>query len=139
MSPTPTPDRPTVQLLHELPDGSHHVDWMIAQDPRGRGPLVTFRVPQRVDALDVGQRLEAVRIADHRPAYLTYEGPVSGQRGTVRRLARGAVARLDQQPDEWQMEVRWEVPPGGSRHQRLRVKRQGPDSDAWAVEALQAT
>ena len=69
---------------------------MIAQDPRGRDPLVTFRVPQRVDELHAGQRLEAARIADHRPAYLTYEGPVSGDRGTVRRLARGTVVRLDE-------------------------------------------
>jgi hypothetical protein len=137
MSPASTQGRPTVQLLHELPDGSRHVDWMIAQDPRGRDPLVTFRVQQRVDELHAGQRLEAVRIADHRPAYLTYEGPVSGKRGTVSRLARGTVARLDERPDGWGMEVRWEVPPARSRRQRLRVTRQGSDGDAWAVEALE--
>jgi hypothetical protein len=106
---------------------------MIAQDPRGRDPLVTFRVQQRVDELHAGQRLEAVRIADHRPAYLTYEGPVSGDRGTVRRLARGSVTRLDQRPDGWRMEVRWEVP---QRPQSLAVTRQGPEEDAWMVEAL---
>jgi hypothetical protein len=133
MSPASTQARPTVQLLHELPDGSRHVDWMIAQDPRGRDPLVTFRVQQRVDELHAGQRLEAVRIADHRPAYLTYEGPVSGDRGTVRRLARGSVTRLDQRPDGWRMEVRWEVP---QRPQSLAVTRQGPEEDAWMVEAL---
>ncbi|MHC4969814.1 MAG: hypothetical protein ACYTF4_14535 [Planctomycetota bacterium] len=137
MSPASTQARPTVQLLHELPDGSRHVDWMIAQDPRGRDPLVTFRVPQRVDELHAGQRLEAVRIADHRPAYLTYEGPISGDRGTVRRLARGTVVRLDERPDEWRLEVRWEAPPGLARLQRLAVTRQAPEGDAWAVEALE--
>lgn len=33
----------------------------------------------------------ARRIGDHRIAYLTYEGPVSGDRGTVRRVDSGAV------------------------------------------------
>ncbi len=137
MSPALTQARPTVQLLHELPDGSHHVDWLSAQDPRGLDPLVTLRVQRRVDELRAGQRLEALRIADHRPAYLTYEGPVSGDRGTVRRLARGTVARLDERPDGWCMEVCWDVPPGRSRPQRLAVTRQGPEGDVWAVEALE--
>ena len=133
MSPAPIQDCPTVQLLHELPDGSRHVDWMLAQDPRGRDPLVTFRVPRRVDELRPGETLEAVRIADHRSAYLTYEGPVSGDRGTVTRLASGRVAVLDEQPDGWHLEVRWEAP---LRSQRLRVTRQAAAGDAWTVEAL---
>jgi hypothetical protein len=127
---------PTVQLLHELPDGSRHVDWMIAQDPRGRNPLVTFRVPQRVDDLPAGRRIEAVRIADHRPQYLTYEGPVPGDRGTVRRLVRGTAALLDQGPEGWRLEVCWEGAPGGTGRQHLRLTRQGPRSDAWTIEVL---
>jgi hypothetical protein len=133
MSPAPAQDCPTVQLLHELPDGSRHVDWMLAQDPRGRNPLVTFRVRQRVDALPPGRRLKAVRIADHRPAYLTYEGPVSGDRGTVTRLAAGRIVAVDVEPDGWRLEVRWETPP---RSQRLRVTRRSANDDAWTVAAL---
>jgi hypothetical protein len=30
-----------------------------------------------------------VKLADHRPAYLEYEGPISGGRGSVRRVATG--------------------------------------------------
>jgi len=37
-----------------------------------------------------GETVAAERLADHRRAYLTYEGPVSGDRGTVRRVASGA-------------------------------------------------
>ncbi|MCH8345245.1 MAG: hypothetical protein IH983_14845, partial [Planctomycetes bacterium] len=66
MSQPPTPARRTIQLLHSLADGSRHVDWLIAQDPRGREPLITFRVGQRIDQLTVGQQLTARRIADHR-------------------------------------------------------------------------
>lgn len=32
--------------------------------------------------------------SDHRKAYLTYEGPVSGERGRVRRVAEGEVEVL---------------------------------------------
>jgi len=35
--------------------------------------------------------IEAVRIGDHRLHYLDYEGPVSGNRGQVRRADRGSV------------------------------------------------
>jgi hypothetical protein len=33
--------------------------------------------------------IEAMALADHRPIYLDYEGPVSGNRGTVRRWDAG--------------------------------------------------
>lgn len=33
--------------------------------------------------------LRAIQIANHRQAYLTYEGPISGQRGEVRRVDSG--------------------------------------------------
>jgi hypothetical protein len=36
-----------------------------------------------------GAGLPARPLADHRLAYLDYEGPISGDRGTVRRLDRG--------------------------------------------------
>ncbi len=36
-----------------------------------------------------GRDLAAARLADHRLAYLDYEGPVSGDRGVVRRVAAG--------------------------------------------------
>ena len=75
----------TVLLEHCLGDGSSHFDWMIE---RG-GRLITFRVRARID-LGV-ERFEAERIEDHRAAYLTYEGPVLGGRGEVRRVAAGNV------------------------------------------------
>lgn len=74
----------TVILRHDCPDGSHHFDWMI---DAGEG-LTTFRVRERIDGpgLDV---FEAERLADHRRAYLDYEGEISGGRGFVTRVARG--------------------------------------------------
>lgn len=82
-----------VLLLHELPDGSSHFDWMIEREGDGVRTLVTFRVFTRIDLLDGGSFL-AERIGDHRVLYLTYEGPVGakGEWGTVRRIAAGRAA-----------------------------------------------
>jgi hypothetical protein len=44
--------------------------------------------------------LEAVRLPDHRPAYLDFEGPVSGDRGHVKRIDRGDYEIVDESP-EW--------------------------------------
>lgn len=101
---------------------------MIAQDPRGREPLVTFRIDERLDALAAGAHLRAERAPDHRPAYLSHEGPISGDRGEVRRLAAGLVTDQRRGPDGWQLEVRWH----GGPAQRLRLRRQ--DGEAWRIE-----
>ncbi len=43
----------------------------------------------RLDAPPASEPVRAVRVPDHRLPYLDYEGQVSGNRGTVRRLDRG--------------------------------------------------
>jgi hypothetical protein len=107
---------------------------MIAQDPRGAEPLVTFRLAGRVDELGGGGVLAAQRLGDHRPAYLTFEGPVPGNRGNVRCLIRGLVVRWERQPEAWRIEVAWDSPGGTPRPQRLRLERIG-GGEAWRVEA----
>lgn len=84
-----------VLLRHDLPDGSWHYDWMLDLPGAdggagGRGGLVTFRVLERPETVGVGGVIAGERLADHRRVYLTYEGEVSGGRGRVTRLARGA-------------------------------------------------
>lgn len=121
-------ERPTVQLLHELPDGTHHVDWMFAQDSRGAGPLTSFRMPRRLESLDEGG-MSVRRVPDHRSEYLTYEGEVSAGRGRVRRLAEGVIDGDTTGAAPWLVEVRWLDGPS----QRLRV---APDhGDVWRIEA----
>lgn len=104
------PERPTcpvAQLLHTLPDGSAHVDLLLAPAPRRCVALVTFRLPRRVDDLRPGDRLEARRIADHRRRYLVYEGPVSRNRGVVKRLARGFACWDLAAEDRLRLRVAW--------------------------------
>lgn len=77
-----------VLLRHALPDGSWHYDWMVEDPVAPGGGLITFRVDAGV-AWPPVRGFEAVRLSAHRRAYLTYEGAVSGGRGTVTRVARG--------------------------------------------------
>jgi hypothetical protein len=46
----------------------------------------------------LGTACRAVRIADHRPLYLDYEGPVSADRGVVNRIAEGEYAGIEDLP-----------------------------------------
>jgi hypothetical protein len=93
----------TVLLLHERPDGTSHLDWMIQREgdsavgagaanrsTDGEPALLTFRVAVRIDSGEWGCFL-AEQIGEHRAAYLSYEGPVPGGRGRVSRVAEGEV------------------------------------------------
>jgi len=91
-----------VLLRHDLPGGDFHFDWLIDAGA-GRG-LITFRLGQRFDLgrqVDLGDRRSfvAARLADHRRRYLDFEGPISGGRGRVVRLAHGSVRVLAEQAD----------------------------------------
>ncbi len=110
-----------VLLEHSLPDGSKHYDWMIhppaiqgfaARNDGGepiRGlhnapepddndrVLLTFRILERIDRPDCDSFV-ADQLEPHRYAYLKYQGPVSGNRGTVRRLAGGIVRKVEHLP-----------------------------------------
>jgi DNA polymerase Ligase (LigD) len=60
------------------------------------GQLRTWAIVAPI-AFDVD--LPARDLADHRLAYLDYEGPVSGNRGSVRRVERGEYQVLAWTPD----------------------------------------
>ncbi len=136
--------RPTVLLQHDLPDGASHVDWMIARDCGPSSLLRTFRCPLRIDGLASGQAIEIEAIGDHRRAYLDYEGPISGDRGWVRRLRRGVVTvqpPVDLVSGALELTVTWQPEhdgPDGShcvqQQLQLRCGRRG----RWIVRRVPA-
>jgi hypothetical protein len=69
-----------VVLTHDYP--LLHWDFMLEHGKK----LRTWRLAQRPDA---GGSIDAEPLADHRLAYLEYEGAVSGGRGRVTRWDRG--------------------------------------------------
>ena len=71
-----------------------HSDLMLEDPAVGRLRTWAVRPPIDLEA-ESTERLVA-RLPDHRLAYLDYQGPISGGRGTVLRLARGIY-----EPIEW--------------------------------------
>lgn len=88
------PEKRCVVLRHTLPDGTAHLDWMIEREGAA-SDLVTFRIELGTELFTAGE-FRAERIGNHRRAYLEYEGPVSGDRGRVERIARLGVLKLEE-------------------------------------------
>jgi hypothetical protein len=89
-----------VLLRHDCPPtmGPSHWDLMLERN----GALMTWRLPTLPAAWrddrtsDANVQLTAERIADHRLAYLDYEGPVSDGRGHVTRQDHGEYEVLEE-------------------------------------------
>ena len=122
----------TVVLEHTLPDGSAHFDWMIEHpDLPHERPLLTWRTADRPDRADA---FVAEAINPHRALYLCYEGPLSGGRGHVRRVASGRAEWIHRHDDSATVRIRWS---DGAIH-RYEGRREGerwrfvarPDSDS---------
>ena len=60
-----------------------HVDFLYETAPGSM--LQTWRLP----TWPIVEVVEATRIRDHRPAFLTYQGQLTGDRGTVLRIDEG--------------------------------------------------
>lgn len=74
--------------------------------------LITFRIGVRPDD-PVITIFTAERLPDHRTEYLTYEGPLSNNRGTVTRISTGHCQIEAIGPDR--MSVRLFSTPAGDR------------------------
>lgn len=97
----------TVILIHTLPDGTSHYDWLIDQptlDAEHR--LLTFRCQTRPDIL-AEPGFIGVALPNHRAMYLAYEGAISGDRGSVVRVADGEVQDLAVSDRRLQARILW--------------------------------
>ncbi len=70
----------------------------------------------------------AIRIGDHRPRYLTYEGPLSGDRGSVRIVDHGTYELLQYSSESLRLKVQGNVLAGP-----YRLSRSGPEPTAWVL------
>jgi hypothetical protein len=100
-----------VILRHDRPRGVHF-DFML----EAGSVLKTWALPQPPE-LEV--EMDCGALGDHRIAYLDYEGPVSGNRGTVLRWDRGEYAVLCQSETEWIVTLRGEKFAGRATLRRL--------------------
>ena len=81
-------------ILEHVGHGEDHFDLMLAVGE----VLATWQFDRWPDEGSVGRPL-----ADHRVAYLTCEGPISGGRGEVRRIAEGTFDIVSESSDDWRV------------------------------------
>lgn len=128
-----------VLLWHEMPSDSgrsSHGDFMLERN----GVLSTWALEMLPAAWQkqlglpcdcANDRVAATRLDDHRIAYLAYEGPVSGNRGSVKRVAAGEyeiVQNLDRQ---------FEAVLSGDLKGRVQLtKKNCPDSATWWLQLV---
>jgi DNA polymerase Ligase (LigD) len=106
-----------VVLTHDHP----HPHWDLMLEAGGR--LRTWRLERPPMA---GESVAAQAIGDHRTAYLDYEGPVSGGRGTVARWDAGTYAVESE--EEGRLRLRLE---GGRLSGPAELRRDG--GDRWTL------
>ncbi|MEZ6093058.1 MAG: hypothetical protein R3C03_02300 [Pirellulaceae bacterium] len=98
-----------VVLFHDFPEGANggaHWDWMfevgsVLKTWRSEIGVVDWRAIRPI-VFPVSQ------IADHRLAYLDFEGPISGQRGEVVRVQYGelSLAEFNESTELWSFKCR---------------------------------
>lgn len=109
-----------VILQHET---SHevHFDFMLEFE----GVLKTWSLPQS-PSLDAAMDCKA--LSDHRLAYLDYEGPISGDRGSVTRWDQGSCTIEGKTADEWNFSLIGEKLSGAGR-----LRRNAHSEDRWVL------
>ena len=101
-------------LLHTLPNGESHFDWLIDQPTIScEHRLLSWRCELNPSAIDHPAKAPLLhftgeQLPDHRAIYLEYEGPISGNRGHVQRIAQGDVDTCSQSSKAIEMTIRWE-------------------------------
>jgi hypothetical protein len=73
-----------------------------------------------------GKTIRAKSLADHRLVYLDYEGPISGDRGTVSKWDSGSFEILAETPTELQLRLS-----GGRWTGTVKISQDAADSQRW--------
>jgi DNA polymerase Ligase (LigD) len=127
-----------VLLYHDCPPGyarASHWDLMLEQGPVLRTWAVE-KLPQEWEveaaaAVEAGDTVPAEQLADHRLAYLDYEGPLSGGRGSVTRVEAGSYETVDESVDDWRVILSSEKIRG-----QIRLRRAAPDNSRWTLSTM---
>lgn len=111
-----------VILRHECPPDSgrpSHWDLMLEWN----GHLRTWALEHRPR---VEKAVRGVALPDHRLDYLTYEGPLTGNRGSVRRWDEGEYVLLDDSDDELLIKLAGKMLTG-----ELAIRHDAKDPQCW--------
>jgi hypothetical protein len=112
-----------VVLEHAAPQGTHW-DFMLETQEA----LATWALDQPPDS---APQVAAKALPDHRKAYLDYEGPVSGDRGSVTRWDRGTYQLRRHDLDEIAIVLSGETLLG-----EVTLRRSPDDPTLWTLSYL---
>ena len=107
-------------ILHHTGIQEPHYDLMLETAPGSA--LTTFRLA----VWPLKKPTGAWPLGDHRREYLEFEGPLSGDRGRVRRVASGTYRTVTRNDDEWEAVLDGSV--------TITIYSAPPGSDQWYVE-----
>ncbi len=93
--------------------------------------LATWKITVLPAEIPPGESIPAVRLTDHRPGYLTYEGPVSNQRGQVTIADSGEYDLLSEIPGRWEILLA-----GKNTKGRFELTRCQDNPNTWALKLL---
>ena len=114
-----------VVLIHDEPGGGRHFDLMIEQG----GALATWRFPTALEQA-AASPISMERLSDHRLHYLSYEGPISGNRGSVTRYDEGECRVVSQDDRKWIVDF------GGRRLAGMyQLLRADAASQSWSLSS----
>ncbi len=131
-----------VILLHETPADSprpRHYDLMFERDSPAAAANLAHPGPPSLRTWACAEcpvlvpSTMADELADHRPAYLEYEGEISQGRGTVRRMAQGTYVQLAESADRLHARLRGEFDSGDPLAGELTIVRDGAGFYRWCV------
>src|SRR5687768_2217261 len=91
------PEKLRYVILHHTGVPEVHYDLMLETAPGSA--LATFRLP----TWPLTKSAPVTSLGDHRREYLEYEGPVSNDRGQVRRVAGGTYRTVMRNDDRWEV------------------------------------
>ena len=109
-----------VILCHTDPRGTHFDLMLEAGDVLKTWALLESPRP--------GAEMECEALGDHRLAYLDYEGPISGGRGSVTCWDRGTYTVEQQNETQWAVILAGEKQTGS-----VRLCRTANDSNRWII------
>lgn len=100
---------------HSKKDDPPHWDLMLEKGQI----LATYKVPvEPADWLD--RPIDCIRLADHRPIYLDYQGTISGDRGCVQIAAQGCYHTIDMAENFWYVSLSGDTICGTLKLEQIR-------------------
>lgn len=112
----------TVILEHITREGCHY-DWLMEDPTAGPQALLwTARVQLAPEKWRTGHQQILTPINPHRRAYLTYQGPISQDRGSVKRVAQGRFLAPLWTPAQRLLNIHWQEQTPLCPHQKMQVQ-----------------